>query len=110
TLHAAQDISIFERDVMLMGGSGADILRAYGGNNTISGGRGDDLLFGYDGGNTYLYDLGDGVDTITDTSAKVDFQGRAVENTLKFGKGIVPDDITLGYRGDQLILTVAGNE
>ncbi|MBX9661274.1 MAG: hypothetical protein K2X00_22185, partial [Nitrospiraceae bacterium] len=110
TLHAAQDVSIFERGVMLMGGTEADILTSYGGDNTISGGHGDDHLFGFDGGNTYLYELGDGVDTITDNSAKIDHFGNTLKNTLRFGKGIVPDDITLGYRGDQLILTIAGSE
>lgn len=110
TLQATQNISVSDKDSLLMGGAGADVLEAYGGNATISGGRGDDLLFGYQGGNTYLYELGDGVDTITDISAKTDAQGLAIENVLKFGKGIEPGDITLAYRGDQLILMIGGSE
>ena len=53
-----------DADALLAGGSGADMLTASGGGATLSGGRGDDVLTGSGGSNTYLYNFGDGTDTI----------------------------------------------
>ena len=62
-------------DDTLNGGSGNDILNGYVGADTLNGGDGNDVLvggFGNDissggtGDDTYLFNLGDGVDTIDD--------------------------------------------
>jgi Ca2+-binding RTX toxin-like protein len=75
-----------------LGGYNNDTLEASGGNTTLSGGRGDDTLVASGGGNSYRYSLGDGVDTIVDTSKQ---DGYAASNTLIFGSGITADQVSL---------------
>ncbi|MGB4069840.1 MAG: calcium-binding protein [Nitrospira sp.] len=68
---------------------GDDIVDAGAGNDIISGGIGNDTLTGGPGDDTYLYNLGDGIDTVNDTS----LPGEG--NTIQFGPGISPNDLTL---------------
>lgn len=68
---------------------GDDIVDAGAGNDSISGGTGNDALTGGPGDDTYLYHIGDGVDTINDTSLP------GGTNTLEFGVGIDPADLSL---------------
>ncbi len=77
------------------GGEHDDDLTATAGHATLSGGRGNDILHGDGGGNTYLYSLGDGSDRIIDRSPKIDATGARLFNTLRFGAGIMPDDLKL---------------
>lgn len=66
----------------LIGGSGSDSLygdaldesstAANHGNDTLSGGTGDDYLFGHGGDDHYSYNVGDGVDTVLDSSGAND--------------------------------------
>ena len=54
-------------------------------DNLIIGGKGDDILYGsYPGNNIFIYNQGDGADTI--------YAG-AHENKIKFGKGINKEDL-----------------
>jgi len=53
-----------ERDNRLDGGAGNDTISGFGGNDTIIGGLGDDWLKGGRGNDTYIYNEGDGNDTI----------------------------------------------
>jgi Ca2+-binding RTX toxin-like protein len=69
---------------------GDDTVDTGAGNDTIIGGTGNDMLTGGSGEDTYIYNLGDGIDTITDTS----LPGEG--NTLQFGAGISSTDLTLG--------------
>ncbi|MGH1377430.1 MAG: calcium-binding protein, partial [Alphaproteobacteria bacterium] len=55
-------------------------------NDTLVGGEGDDYLYGDNGDDVYVYNLGDGSDTITDYGGL---------DSLKFGAGIAVDDIRL---------------
>ena len=66
----------------LSGGAGNDILEGGAGNDILSGGDGDDILEGgagndiLDGGadaDTYLFNAGDGTDTITDDGGTIVF-------------------------------------
>jgi len=79
----------------MLGGAGNDRLEASGGGATFSGGRGDDTLIGSGGNNTYIYNPGDGVDTIVDTGNQTDAGGNPAPNRLVFGEGIAPEDISL---------------
>ncbi|CUS31830.1 calcium-binding protein [Candidatus Nitrospira nitrificans] len=69
---------------------GDDIVDAGAGNDIIAGGIGNDTLTGGSGDDTYIYDLGDGIDTISDTAAPGE------DNTVEFGAGIAPTDLRLG--------------
>lgn len=70
-----------ELDNILIGNDGA---------NTLSGGAGNDTLIGGAGNDVYAFSLGDGVDTVTDTSEGGD------TNTIVFGAGIDASSLTLG--------------
>jgi Ca2+-binding RTX toxin-like protein len=83
----------------LLGTTGADVIAALGGddevfasagNDTLTGGTGNDTLYGAAGSDTYVFNLGDGADTIseydqTGTNADID--------VLKLGTGILPADV-----------------
>ncbi|KAB2966259.1 carbohydrate-binding domain-containing protein [Zoogloea sp.] len=76
----------------LDGGDGNDELYGCSGKDTLVGGRGDDRLWGGKGDDVYLINIGDGIDNIinyerTPTDAATD--------EVRFGEGIVPDDLTL---------------
>ncbi|MGZ8381791.1 MAG: beta strand repeat-containing protein, partial [Nitrospira sp.] len=68
---------------------GDDMVDAGAGNDIVAGGIGDDTLTGGPGSDTYIYNLGDGIDTINDASLSGE------ENTLQFGPGFSPNDLTL---------------
>jgi Ca2+-binding RTX toxin-like protein len=53
----------------LTGGGGDDTLTGLGGNDVLAGGKGKDLLVGGKGNDTYLFNRGDGQDTIVDTDS-----------------------------------------
>ncbi|MBV1889099.1 MAG: hypothetical protein KUG67_02520, partial [Proteobacteria bacterium] len=53
---------------IVLGTLANDILTGSAGNNVLTGGAGDDVLNGGDGDDTYMFSLGDGNNTITDTS------------------------------------------
>jgi len=74
-------------DDYLDGGADNDELDGGDGDDILVGGAGDDILHGGAGQDTYLYNKGDGKDTIVD--AKAD------NNILRFGAGIKASDITL---------------
>jgi Ca2+-binding RTX toxin-like protein len=71
------------------GTSGNDYLIGGAGYDTLSGGTGDDTLAGGVGDDTYIFNKGDGRKTIEDTATETE------GNTLQFGEGISPDDLTL---------------
>lgn len=62
-------------DTILSGGSGSDILYGHAGNDTLNAGAGNDLLVGGTGSDTltggagadkFVFNFGDGIDTVTD--------------------------------------------
>jgi len=69
---------------------GNDIVDTGAGNDTITGGTGNDQLTGGTGNDTYVFNVGDGVDTITDLAAPGE------GNTVAFGAGISSSDLSLG--------------
>ncbi len=88
--------------------AGNDIVDTGAGNDIIAGGTGNDTLTGGPGDDTYLYNSGDGIDTIDDMSLP------SGTNTLEFGAGIDPSDLSLdvgsllmrvGTSGDALHLS-----
>ena len=69
---------------------GDDHVATYVGDDTIAGGKGNDILEGGIGNDTYIFNLGDGIDTIIDES----LSGEG--NRIIFGEGITPDSLGLG--------------
>lgn len=53
----------------LTGGDGDDTLTGLAGSDVLAGGKGKDLLVGGKGNDTYLFNRGDGQDTIVDTDS-----------------------------------------
>ena len=80
-----------EADDTLIGGDGDDKLYGNTGSDTLIGGEGDDLLEGGMGDDVYIYNKGDGNDTILN---KYDWMPNTTNNdTLRFGEGISKDDL-----------------
>src|SRR3989338_4334151 len=74
------------------------------GNNILDGGAGNDTLRGGLANDLYLFGLGGGQDTLYDydaTPGNID--------TLRFGAGIAPADITFARSGSDLVLGINGN-
>ncbi|HXF65557.1 MAG TPA: putative Ig domain-containing protein, partial [Burkholderiales bacterium] len=90
---------LFHAEDFLDGGAGEDILIGQGGADTLIGGDGNDLLEGGDGVDVYVFNRGDGVDTILDNGI----------NTLRFGPGITAQDLKLGL-GSLLISVGTGGD
>jgi Ca2+-binding RTX toxin-like protein len=94
----------------LSGGVGDDRLNGLAGNDTLRGNRGDDDLRGGEGADTYLFQLGDGGDTIYDGGVEGDtliFSGTGLTSTnaivTRLGDS---SDLQIGFRGlsDSVVL------
>jgi hypothetical protein len=86
------------------GTSGADEIYGYGGNDTLTGaagsdtligGLGDDRLEGGAGNDTYVWEGGDGKDTVYDNSGT---------NVLKIGEDVDQTVFTLTRSGNNLVI------
>ena len=78
----------------MYGGDGNDLIEGGSGNDTLIGGKGDDTLTGGYGNDTYIFNKGDGADTIIDTSG---------QDKIKFGEGIRKEDLSATIQGDGYI-------
>src|SRR6266581_601881 len=97
----------------LYGGDGNDVLDSglrtsaadAGGN--LTGGPGNDQLFGSSWTDNYFFNIGDGVDTITDESFFGNGQWQSSpEDAIIFGPGITQDSISVRFSGSNLIVQV----
>ena len=77
----------------LTGGAGDDVLEGGIGNDLLSGGQGNDVLKGEAGDDTYLFNIGDGENSLIDT-AGVD--------KIVFGAGITIGNIQLSLDDSEL--------
>ena len=114
----------------LDGGKGADVLRGGAGDdvlggaansadsgngnygyasplagNTYEGGVGNDTLRGTSMADVYLFNLGDGQDTISEV--EVTGQPTGQVDVLRFGAGIAPSDVSVTRSGTDLVLTLS---
>jgi Ca2+-binding RTX toxin-like protein len=89
-------------DDTLYGGEGDDTLDGGRGNDILVGGKGNDTLMGGLGNDTYIYNRGDGKDTIIDSYS----YGNAGNDTLKFGEGINAEDIIAKADGNDMIIAL----
>ncbi|API86765.1 calcium-binding protein [Francisella uliginis] len=83
------------------------------GNDILAGGKGDDTLAGGYGSDTYIFNKGDGVDTITEMLVN-DYVGRSYDSgsrdTIKFGEGLNQEDVELSLSGQDLLVNFKGND
>ena len=86
------------RNNTIYGLGGNDVLEGGNYNDTLIGGAGDDFLVGGAGNDSYIFNLGDGNDTIFDSNGEMD--------TIKFGKGIIPKDILVKKMDNDLLLII----
>ncbi|MDD2701820.1 MAG: calcium-binding protein [Sideroxydans sp.] len=88
--------------IPIVGTTGNDTLNGNSSNNILIGGAGNDYLQGGQGNDVYEFNLGDGQDTIYDgdgTAGNLD--------TIRFGAGINPADLTFTRNGTNLVIGVA---
>lgn len=68
-------------------GGGFDAVNTDSGNDTIYGGSGNDYLNGGNGDDTYVYNVGDGLDTIYDYESS---SSSGKNDKIKFGEEFLP--------------------
>ncbi|WP_252381113.1 Ig-like domain-containing protein [Desulfovulcanus ferrireducens] len=105
----------------LKGGSGDDWLwgnqgrdRLYGGkgNDKLTGSQGNDLLKGGAGDDIYYFERGDGLDIIREDHGGYGkhCHKHGDNDTVKFGEGIVRDDISVFMKGSTLFLQYGNDD
>ncbi|HBZ8587261.1 TPA: calcium-binding protein, partial [Salmonella enterica subsp. enterica] len=88
-----------------IGSENIDAIVGSSGDDILYGGTGNDILRGGAGNDTYLFNRGDGQDTL-----RGDYQSKAETNTLKFGAGITADQVMVRCSdSSDLLLTLAGS-
>ncbi|MCC5656513.1 DUF4347 domain-containing protein [Nostoc sp. XA010] len=98
----------------LVGKNYGDIINAQAGNDTITGNQGNDILTGGGSKDKFVYNLGDGVDTITDFGGldKASNPSAAIiaeVDTLKFqGAGLTARNLLLTQNSNNLEITFEG--
>ena len=101
------DVSGTQYDDIIYGNGGNDTIEAGKGNDILIGGKGNDSLDGGYGNDTYVWNLGDGFDTINDYQSS-STEGR--EDKIKFGEGISFEDLSFENSGNNLIIYVNGDK
>jgi large repetitive protein len=84
----------------LSGDVGNDEIYGGSGNNIIIGGEGNDKLYAGDGADQFVFDLGDGHDTIFDFGSG---------DQLTFN-GINPDAVQIAASGNDVVITIIGQD
>lgn len=85
----------------LYGEEGNDTLYGDYGNDVLVGGTGNDVLYGGAGDDTYIFNIGDGQDTISEQSGN---------DQIIFGTGISSKDLTFAREGNNLKISVIGQQ
>lgn len=80
----------------IVGSNNDDLLYGEAGDDTLQAGGGDDVLYGGAGNDTYVYNAGDGNDTLTDISG-VDI--------LSFGTGLEVSSMHITRNGDDITIS-----
>ena len=93
----------------VIAGDGDDTVYGGAGNDIIAGGAGNDYLRGDDGNDVYVWNPGDGNDTINDhRTHMVDWYGET--GALKIGEGVDPAKVEITRSGNNLILIISETE
>ena len=86
---------------VLNGNAGNDLVLGGDGDDTLNGGSGSDVLYGGAGNDTYVFNAGDGADTI------IESHGDTGTDTLQFGAGILAGNLDIHADGDKLVFAHA---
>ncbi|WP_438437536.1 calcium-binding protein [Kluyvera sichuanensis] len=89
----------------LYGDEGNDGLSAGDGNDLLAGGTGNDWLTGGYGSDTYLFNAGDGQDTIVES-----YSSSSDSDTLRFGAAIQADSAIIQRSGNDLLIGFSGSD
>ena len=90
---------------VLSGGDGNDTLSGGSGRDTLASGTGNDTLSGGAGEDIYLFNRGDGTDTIINSAGNLD----NAADTLRFGSSISSDGLWFARSGADLEVSVLGS-
>lgn len=82
---------------VIIGNSAANNIGAGAGNDTLIGGAGNDSLKGGSDDDTYIFNLGDGNDTVNDSSSSFNDQ-------IIFNPGVTKSDVAVFMSGTDLIV------
>ena len=88
------------RNNVLVGGYGNDTLRGGPGVDILIGGRGDDVLIGGADNDIYIWNLGDGNDTIINSTS-----GSEID-ILRLGEGVHPGNVRIERYGNTIRLII----
>lgn len=98
--------------INLTGNALANGLFGNGANNIFTGAAGNDYLMGAGGDDVYVFNRGDGNDTIDNTDFSHDSahpELLAAIDVLRFGAGISDTDVTAYRSGNDLVLKIKGS-
>ncbi|MBE0497328.1 MAG: tandem-95 repeat protein, partial [Campylobacterales bacterium] len=89
-----------------------DTIHGFNSADTLAGGKGNDILKGYLGDDTYLFNRGDGHDTIHDYGRYGSNYSyyNAGNDTLQFGEGIGAEDLVFRMNGINLEIDAGGGD
>ncbi|OCG55920.1 hypothetical protein A9G30_03035 [Gilliamella sp. Fer4-1] len=101
---------VLNNHLYMIGTDKDDIILGSKGNDILSGGKGNDLLSGGAGNDTYLFNLGDGHDTI-DNQGELEYTGflnriKSDVDTIRFGDGISADMLSCARRNKDLVISI----
>lgn len=109
SLVAAETVNGTGNSDVLAGGLGNDRLNDYWGNDRFQGNGGNDTIIGGPGNDTYVFNLGDGRDTISDQHNNYAVAGGGYD-TIEFGPGITWDMLEFSTSGSSFIIEIAGTD
>lgn len=96
-------------DDVISGAAGNDTLIGAEGADTLDGGAGNDLLDGGTGNDVYLYQRGDGADTIDESKSVSYFGSKYDTDTIRFGSSVAMEDIEVTRDSYGLHLQIRGS-
>lgn len=85
---------------VLVGGESVDVVKGGYGSDILMGGKGTDTLIGGHDGDMYVWNLGDGNDTIVNSTVLDE------EDVLRLGKGVHPENVTVERHGNTIRLRI----
>jgi hypothetical protein len=86
------------------GTDGNDTIVGSSGDDILMGGKGDDSLSGGTGNDVYVWNLGDGNDTVNDYRSSKDYYKET--GVIKFGEGVSPENMELKRIGNDAVFIV----